>query len=172
MNFRSTARALALGTALLGLGTGLAQAQVSTTPPALLLPYQGTKEISLNGDISFNGNDTLQVGAGYGQFTDTHLEIGLQGNIFAAKHQKSDYSVGPFVNYHFPKVGSPLLPYVGVFAGYASNGGTDSASIGGQAGVKYFLNPGVAVYGQFQYNAVRHFSGQSDVVFGISTYFR
>jgi hypothetical protein len=171
MNFRSTARALTLGAALLGLGTGLAQAQSTLTTPSSLLPYKGTKEISLNGDLSFNGNDDFQIGAGYGQFTDTHLEIGLEGQFFAAKHEKSDYSIGPFVNYHFPS-GSALLPYVGIFGGYANAGGVDSASIGGQAGVKYFLNPGVAVYGQVQYDAVRRSTGQSDLVFGISTYFR
>ncbi len=156
--------------ALCSLGPA-AQAQSPVPPPTTLLPTTGTKEIGASANLSFNGDNPFAVSASYGQFITEPLEVGIQGYVAGANHTRTSTNVGGIVDYYFRQGANPLLPYVGAFAGYADNGDNHSGSVGAQAGLKYFLNPSIAVTGELQYRAVEHTSGTTDLLVGLSTFF-
>ncbi len=161
---------LALGAAL----APVAQAQVTLPSRAVLLPDMGTREINVAGSFFFDGDKPYALGGTYGYFTSPNIEIGGTATIAGANHSKTLTTVGLIGNYYFRGNGdseNPLLPYIGLFGGYSHK--EDSALSGGaQAGLKYFLNPNVAVSGEYQYRSTRHGSGTNQIVLGLSTFFR
>lgn len=166
------------GIAALGLtalsSVHAAQAQ-TTTVGDVVLPTTGTKEIGLAGNYTFNTPKSYFLQGSYGVFTSPVLELGGQIGVAGADHISTTTNVGAFADYYFrggTENASPLLPYVGITGGYINASHYNSASIGGQAGVKYFLNSNVSVNAAFDYNAARHSSGQSQLVLGLSTYLR
>ena len=170
-----TSRAFVLpalaATALLTL-PGAARAQSPVPIPATLLPTTGTREIGASADISLNGDNPYAVSALYGQFLTPPVEVGLEGTVSGARHSDTQSSVGAFADYYFRSGDDPLLPYLGVFAGYADSGhGSGDGALGVQGGVKYFLNPSIAVTAEAQYRGVANSSGQGNVVIGLSTFF-
>ncbi len=149
-----------------------ARAQGTLTPPDTLLPTAGTKEIGVAGNYSFNGDKPYVLRGSYGVFTSPTVEFGGVAEISGASHTSTASSVGAFGNYYFSSgSGSQLLPYLGLFLGY-SHVHDDSASVGGQGGVKYFFNPNIAVNVEVDYRAARHSSGTSNLILGFSTFFR
>jgi hypothetical protein len=163
--------ACALGAACLS-AMPAAQAQGTLTPPGTLLPTAGTKEIGIAGNYSFNGDKPYALQGSYGVFTSPALEFGGVGEVAGASHATTASSLGAFANYYFAGgADNPLLPYLGVFAGY-SHVHDDSASVGAQGGVKYFFNPNIALNVELNYRAARHSSGTSDLILGFSTFFR
>ncbi len=167
--------ACALGATLAASFLGAApaaRAQGTLTPPDTLLPTAGTKEIGLAGNYSFNGDKPYAVQGSYGVFTAPTVEFGGVAEISGATHATTASSIGAFGNYYFAGgAGSQLLPYLGVFVGY-SHVHDDSASVGGQGGVKYFFNPNIALNLELDYRAARHSSGTSNLILGFSTFFR
>lgn len=161
----------ALAASFLSLASA-AQAQGTSTPPGTLLPTSGTKEIGVAANYSFNGNKPYAVQGSYGVFVAPTVEFGGVAAVSGAAHSDTASSVGGFANYYFASgAENPLLPYLGVFAGY-SHVHDDSASVGGQGGVKYFFNPNIALNLEANYRAARHSSGTSNLVLGFSTFFR
>ncbi len=149
-----------------------ARAQGTLTPPDTLLPTAGTKEIGVAANYSFNGDKPYAVQGSYGVFVAPTVEFGGVAAVAGASHATTASSVGAFANYYFAGGdNNPLLPYLGVFAGY-SHVNESSASVGGQAGVKYFFNPNIALDLEANYRAARHSSGTSNLVLGFSTFFR
>lgn len=161
---------LALGASLLPA----AQAQITIPSRAILLPDTGTREINVAGSFFFDGEKPYALSGSYGYFTSPEVEFGGTAGIAGANHSKSLTTVGAFGNYYFRGgAGSenPLLPYVGIFAGYSHKEDSDG-SLGAQAGVKYFFNPNVALSGEYQYRSTRHGNGTNQIVLGLSTFFR
>ncbi len=161
---------LALGAAFLPA----AQAQVTIPSRAVLLPDTGTREINVAGSFFFDGEKPYALGGSYGYFTSPEIEFGGTASIAGANHSKSLTTVGAFGNYYFrggADSENPLLPYAGIFAGY-SHKEDSNGSLGAQAGVKYFLNPNVALSGEYQYRSTRHGNGTNQIVLGLSTFFR
>lgn len=149
-----------------------AQAQATLTPSDTLLPTAATKEIGIAGNYSFNGDKPYAFQGSYGVFTSPTVEFGGVAAISGASHSTTASSVGAFADYYFTGAAdNPLLPYLGVFAGY-SHVHDDSASVGAQGGVKYFFNPNIALNAELNYRAARHSSGTSNLVLGLSTFFR
>jgi hypothetical protein len=148
------------------------RAQGTLTPPDTLLPTAGTKEISVAGNYSFNGDKPYALQGSYGVFTAPAVEFGGVAAVAGATHTTTASSVGAFANYYFTGgAGTQLLPYLGVFAGY-THVHDDTASVGGQGGVKYFFNPNIALDVELNYRAARHSSGASNLILGFSTFFR
>lgn len=171
MKLRTLTGALALGTALVSLGAGHAQAQTVGAGPADL-PTTGTKEIGVAGSLLFTGDNPYLVQANYGVFTTPAIEIGAEGSIAGAKGAGTSSTVGARVDYHFVGT-SAALPYIGAFVGYAKpSGDSGTTSLGAQAGVKYFFNPNVAFKAELEYRSARHGDSNTALVFGLSTFFR
>lgn len=180
MALRKITRALSLTAAAICLGTVAAQAQDTLPTRGTLLPTKNTKEISLAGQLQFNNGSPYALQLGYGIFTTPAVEVGAVGTVAGASHTSTAYSVGAFADYYFRgneaiESENALLPYLGVFAGIADNGGGNSnlTSLGAQGGVKYFFNPNVALDAEVRYRSVNHGGGDNtDLILGLSTFFR
>jgi opacity protein-like surface antigen len=149
------------------------QAQVTIPTRATLLPTTNTKEINLAASIFLNNDDPYAASATYGVFTSPALELGLTGSVAGANHARTNSAIGAFADYYFRTAASatsPVLPYIGIFAGY-SHADSDSGSVGVQAGAKYFFNPNVAASLEYQYRSVNHGSGTNEILLGFSTFF-
>lgn len=167
-----------LGTCALGAALSASflatppMARAQLTPPDTLLPTAGTKEVGVAANYSFNGDKPYAVQGSYGVFIAPTVEFGGVAAISGASHSTTASSVGAFADYYFASgADNPLLPYLGVFAGY-SHVHDDSASVGAQGGVKYFFNPSIALNVEANYRAARHSSGTSNLILGFSTFFR
>ncbi len=163
----------AAGTTLLA-AIPAAQAQITLPSRAVLLPTTGTKEINVAGSLFLDGSKPYSLSGAYGRFITPQIEFGGTGSVAGAKGTKTLTTIGAFGDYYFrggADANNPLVPYVGLFAGYSHK--DDSALSGGaQAGVKYFLNPNVALTAEYQYRSTHHGNGTNQVIFGFSTFFR
>lgn len=156
--------------AVLALGSAtISRAQEPVNP---LLPIEGTREVSVSGIFQFEPDSAFNINARYGPFLSRNLQVG--GEVeFVDTNAGDTTTFGGFANYHFPSA-SQLLPYAGVFLGYAdpSSGGSRTA-YGIQGGAKYFINSTVAFFGELQY---RDYDDSSDndtgLVFGLSIFLR
>lgn len=165
-----------LGIAALGL-TALASAHPlyaqAAAADAIVLPTTGTKEIGLAGNYHFNTPKFYNLQGLYGVFVTPEIEFGGQLGVSGADGVSTTTIAGAFADYYFSgSGGSSVLPYIGITGGYAHSSGNDGSSIGGQAGIKYFLNSSVAVTAAFQYTGTRNVSGQSDFILGLSTFIK
>ena len=136
------------------------------------LPDAGTKEIDLSASITFKPNDSQNLIGRVGYFLDRNLEVGLDGAYIRIKDTSvnDSWSIGGFGNLHFPNA-SPVLPYVGVFAGISDRlRGDTAASFGLQGGAKYFLNPNVAGFAEFRWRNAQFGTDQTGVFLGLSIF--
>ena len=165
--------ACALGTSLLS-ALPAAQAQVTIPTRPELLPTVNTKEINVAGSLFLDGSKPYALSGAYGYFVSPTLEVGGTGSLAGAKGSKTLTTLGAFADYYFTggaSAATPLLPYLGVFAGYSHKEDSDG-SLGAQAGAKYFFNPNVALTGEYQYRSTRHGNGTNQIILGLSTFFR
>lgn len=164
--------ALALGAVLLSAPPA-ARAQVTLPTRAVLLPEPGTREINVAGSFFFDGTKPYALSGTYGYFVAPQVEFGGTGSVAGANHSKTLTTLGVFGDYYFRggAAATPLLPYVGLFAGYSHKDSGDG-SLGAQAGVKYFFNPNVALSGEYQYRSTHSGNGTNQIVLGLSTFFR
>mgnify|MGYP000998474051 CR=1 FL=1 len=159
--------ALAIAAALL-VGGRAAQAQTPVNP---LLPVQGTTEIFLNGDLTFEPGDSFNLDLGIGPFLNRNLQVGGILGVTDVDGGDTTWRALAFANWHFPGT-SQALPYIGVQLGYVDFGPSDSFTYGIEGGVKYFLNSNVSA------NAALRFLDYSEsgwdnefgLRFGISAY--
>lgn len=142
-----------------GLATAShAQASATTNP---LLPVQGTREVSLQGNLQFQPYDSYSVSGSYEYYLNTNLEVGGSLGYDYTKPSGSSstdtFNIGPRVDYNFTST-SATVPYVGAFFGYSHQkyaGNTNNtSSYGLQGGVKHFLNPNLAAKAELDW---RHF---------------
>jgi len=173
MNTLNLTLCAAAGTAFLAAMPAV-QAQITLPSRTVLLPTTGTKEINLAGSLFLDGSKPYSLSGTYGRFITPNIEFGGTGSVAGANHSKTVTTLGAFGDYYFrggADANNPLIPYVGLFAGYSHK--EDSALSGGaQAGVKYFLNPNVALTAEYQYRSTRRGNGTNQVIFGFSTFFR
>ncbi|MBC8141043.1 MAG: outer membrane beta-barrel protein [Armatimonadetes bacterium] len=145
------------------------------TPINPILPVKNTKEISLDGNFQFDPNNDISLNVGLGYFLSPQLEVGGQIRYANPDSGDSAYEIIGAVDYHFPSQ-SPLLPFVGVFVGYADPGGSSDTftSYGVRGGVKYFLNQNVSVNGILRYAATDQDNDESQfgLNLGLSVYLR
>jgi opacity protein-like surface antigen len=170
-----TAAGLALGTLLFAAGGNAAQAQNTLSTRTSLLPTTNTREINLAASLFLDGAKPYALSGSYGLFVSPSIEVGLTGSVAGATDTKTLTTAGVFADYYFRggeavENVQPLVPYVGVFAGYSHKEQGDG-SLGAQAGVKYFFNPNVALTGEYQYRSTRNGNGSNLVVLGLSTFF-
>lgn len=164
---------LALAGIALAAFPTLAHAQTTLPTRANLLPTKNTREINLAGTLLLNGGHPYTVSAGYGLFLSPAIEVGATGLVAGANHASTSTAVGGFADYYFTNSATatnPLLPFVGLFAGYSHNTSSD-ASLGAQGGVKYFFNPNVAGDLEYDYRSTRHGNGTNEILLGFSTFF-
>jgi opacity protein-like surface antigen len=150
-----------------------AQAQTTLPTRTTLLPTTGTREINVAGSLFLDGDKPYALSGTYGLFTSPSLEIGLTGDVAGANHSSTLTAVGGFADYYFrggASAANPLIPYLGVFAGY-SHKDDSNASLGGQVGAKYFFNPNVAASLEYQYRSTKHGNGTNEILLGFSTFF-
>jgi hypothetical protein len=101
--------------------------------------YGVTNEISVGGLVDYYTYDW-----GYG-FKYTYIIIGAQGNYHFGEILKWDKKLDPFAGLviGYESVSWSGTEYYGWSAAYGSG-----IIIGGQAGIRYFMTPNLALYGQ------------------------
>ena len=157
----------------LGLLVALAVSAIAlpaVAEAAVQLPA-GTQEASVAGNLNFNNNYDLNLNGSYGYFVKDNWEVGTNVGTSISKPNKS-VQVGAFTEYNFTN-STNWVPYVGAAAQFASlnynketgldgNLGSGSAAtarhhtnglnIKVTTGVKYFINPNVALSASVNYN--------------------
>ena len=167
MRFMSKLAAVFAVAAALVAG-GSAQAQTPVNP---LLPTQGTTEVFLNGDLTFEPSNGINIDLGIGPFLNPNLQIGGILGITDPDEGDTMFRVLGFANYHFPGA-SAALPYVGIQLGYIDFGPSDTFAYGVEGGVKYFLNQNVTANAALRYLDFSEdgLDNEFGIRFGISAY--
>ncbi|MDR3707847.1 MAG: hypothetical protein P4L33_06085 [Capsulimonadaceae bacterium] len=145
------------------------------TGQSSILPAAKTREVDALGMLQLESGHPYSLVGTYGSFTSPDVELGGTVGYFGGDNTRSQRFFGGVANYHIRQRGdladaSPLVPYLGLFAGYAING--DKAfSIGGQGGIKYFVNQNAAILCEYEYRSVKSGSNISELIFGFGTFF-
>ena len=124
----------------------------------------GTQEFGIQGIIDFDYKDDYLVtlNTSYGYFVRDNWEVGGILDINASGSAKN-YGIGAFTEYNFTNTTS-LVPYVGLAAQFVSAKAdnnpktiineqldTNAGQFKFALGLKYFINPGVAVSAEVNY---------------------
>ncbi|MEC6816016.1 outer membrane beta-barrel protein [Photobacterium toruni] len=178
----------------LGLLVAFAVMAPVAAQAAVQLPA-GTQEIGVQGNAKLGSGWDLNLNGSYGKFIKDNWELGGTATI-AAKDENDAISgkLGVFTEYNFVNT-TNWVPYVGAATelaalSYNEKTGTDSnvgkdgdswaLNIKLAAGVKYFINPNVALSAEVNYNIATddiEFSGNkakdslTNIVFGTRFYF-
>ncbi|WP_456295699.1 outer membrane beta-barrel protein [Vibrio sp. AK197] len=152
------------------LALGLAMASVSAFSQAAVMLEQGTQEVSVQGNLNLDYSDDylLVLDSTYGYFITDDWEIGGGLGINMSEHNKR-FEFGAFTEYNFTN-STDFVPYVGAAAQFATldyksghgfdgdwgsekDDGTNNALNFKMAlGLKYFVNPNVALSAEVNYN--------------------
>jgi opacity protein-like surface antigen len=145
----------------------IASAVPAVAQAAVQLP-QGTQEIGLAGNLNLNAPHKYQLNldGSYGYFIRDNWEIGGNAGVAMNKENKSA-QLGGFTEYNFTN-STNWVPFVGASAqfanvnnhgGFAVGSGSADAKHHASAvnfkvtgGVKYFINPNVALTAAVNYN--------------------
>ncbi|SJZ59833.1 outer membrane beta-barrel protein [Photobacterium toruni] len=178
----------------LGLLVAFAVMAPVAAQAAVQLPA-GTQEIGVQGNAKLGSGWDLNLNGSYGKFIKDNWELGGTATI-AAKDENDAISgkLGVFTEYNFVNT-TNWVPYVGAATelaalSYNEKTGTDgnvgkdgdswALNIKLAAGVKYFINPNVALSAEVNYNIATddiEFSGNkakdslTNIVFGTRFYF-
>ena len=138
------------------------------------LPDRGTSEIDFAATMNLEPTESQALFGRYGYFLNRNLQFGIDASFARIKsgNTAETYDAGVFANWHFPGA-SQLLPYVGLFAGFA--GGSDiasSGSWGAQGGAKYFFNPNVAGFAELRWRDLEKSDDTVGIFVGLSVFFR
>ena len=105
----------------------------------------GVQELSLGGRLNWEDNTDYSFDISYGRFVTPNWLIGANAGITGVNSDKS-YRAGVFAEYNY-LTGTKWVPFVRGGVGYARpNEGDDSAFVGLDAGVKYFMRSNLAIY--------------------------
>ncbi len=147
------------------LALGLVMASVSAFSQAAVLLDKGTQEMSIQGNLNLDYSDDYQLilDSSYGYFIMDNWEVGGTLGMNMSEHNKR-FDLGAFTEYNFTN-STDFVPYVGAAAQFANldykdgNGdadwgdGTNNALNFKMAlGLKYFVNPSVALSAEVNYN--------------------
>ena len=157
---------------------------------AVQLPA-GTQEIGVQGNAKLGSGWHADINGTYGTFVKDNWEVGGTATVRAQDaNDELSGQLGVFTEYNFVN-STNWVPYVGAAAEVGglslSNEGSDSnwgANAKFSAGVKYFINPNVAITSEVNYSIAtdKIFSGDSyssdkakdsltNIVFGTRFYF-
>ncbi|PSV19003.1 outer membrane beta-barrel protein [Photobacterium kishitanii] len=174
----------------LGLLVAFAVMAPVAAQAAVQLPA-GTQEIGVQGNAKLGSGWGLNLNGTYGTFVQDNWEVGGTATVRAQDlNDELSGQLGVFTEYNFVNT-TNWVPYVGAAVEVGglslSDNGTDSnwgANAKFAAGVKYFINPNVAITSEVNYSIAtdKIFSGASysseqaknsltNIVFGTRFYF-
>lgn len=157
---------------------------------AVQLPA-GTQELGVQGNAKLGSGWDLNLNGSYGTFVKDNWEVGGTATIRAQdKNDVFSGQFGVFTEYNFVN-STNWVPYVGGAIEVGGLSVSDSGADGNwganakfAAGVKYFINPNVAITSEVNYNIATDdifssdaYSGQkakdslTNIVFGTRFYF-
>ncbi len=128
-----------------GMMTTTAQTQGGSVDDRLPMLAAGVQELSLSGRLNWEESTAYSFDISYGRFLTSNWLVGAQAGITGVDSAK-DYRVGVFGEYNF-LTGTQWVPFVRANAGYLRpDQGDDSATLGFDAGVKYFMRSNLAIF--------------------------
>lgn len=106
----------------------------------------GVQELSLSGRLNWEDSTSYSFDIGYGRFFTQNWLLGVQAGITGINSDK-DYRLGVFGEYNF-LTGTKWVPFVRAGVGYSHpDQGDSSATLGADAGIKYFMRSNLAIFG-------------------------
>jgi hypothetical protein len=139
---------------------------------------KGTTEYDIAGNIHFDKPSTQSIQLRWAPFINQNIQWGIDFTLDHAQdaHPSTFGFVGAIANYYFRNsaMASDTLPYAGVAIGTDYGSGNNQTVWGLQAGVKHFLNPNVAIFGELDWrraNKNGFFNGRrsnTDLNFGLA----
>ncbi len=125
-----------------------AQQSTGATGDGLPMLAPGVQELSLGGRLNWEDSTAYSFNISYGRFITSNWLVGVQAGISGINSDK-DYNVGVFGEYNF-LTGTKWVPFVRAGVGYSRpHRGDNSATLGVDAGVKYFMRSNLAIFGSF-----------------------
>ena len=105
----------------------------------------GVQELSLSGRLNWETSTAYNFDISYGRFITSNWLVGVEAGITGINSDK-DYRVGVFGEYNF-LTGTKWVPFVRGGIGYTRpDQGDDSATLGLDAGIKYFMRSNLAIF--------------------------
>lgn len=105
----------------------------------------GVQELSLGGHLNWEDSTDYSFDVSYGRFVTPNWLLGASAGIAGVNSDQS-YRAGVFAEYNF-LTGTKWVPFVRSSVGYTHpDAGDDSAFVGVDAGVKYFMRSNLAVF--------------------------
>jgi len=139
-------------------------------------PIVGEHEVDVLGDYQIDTGHAYSLVGTYGDFVQPEVEVGGNVGIFGGDHTERRRYVGGIANFHLLQKdaispSSACVPYIGIFAGFATKD-TTAFSVGGQTGIKYFINQNSAVVGELLYRTVSGTDSIAELDFGFCGFWR
>jgi hypothetical protein len=105
----------------------------------------GVQELSLGGRLNWEDSTAYNFDISYGRFITSSWLVGVEAGITGINSDK-DYRLGVFGEYNF-LTGTKWVPFVRGGVGYTRpDQGDDSATLGLDAGIKYFMRSNLAIF--------------------------
>lgn len=105
----------------------------------------GVQELSLSGRLNWETATAYNFDISYGRFITSNWLVGVEAGITGINSDK-DYRLGVFGEYNF-LTGTKWVPFVRAGVGYTRpDQGDDSATLGLDAGIKYFMRSNLAIF--------------------------
>ena len=128
-----------------GMRTTTDHRQSSHVGDGLPMLAPGVQELSLGGQLNWEGSTAYSFDISYGRFITSNWLIGVQAGLTGINSNK-DYRLGVFGEYNF-LTGTQWVPFVRAGVGYSHpDQGSDSALIGVDVGIKYFMRSNLAIF--------------------------
>jgi len=106
----------------------------------------GVQELSLGGRLNWEDSTAYSFDISYGRFLTANWLVGVEAGITGINSDK-DYRLGVFGEYNF-LTGTKWVPFVRAGVGYLRpDQGDNSATLGVDVGLKYFMRSNLAIFG-------------------------
>jgi hypothetical protein len=139
--------------------TGYTRSEHGNEGGGLPMLAPGVQELSLSGRLNWEDSTAYNFDVSYGRFITSNWLIGVQAGLTGINSDK-DYSLGVFGEYNF-LTGTRWVPFVRAGVGYSHpDQGDDSAFVGVDGGIKYFMRSNLAIFASMGGDWV--ISGDSD----------
>jgi hypothetical protein len=105
----------------------------------------GVQELSLGGNLNWEDNTDYSFNMSYGRFVTPNWLLGVDVGVTGVNSSK-DYRAGVFAEYNF-LTGTKWVPFIRGGVGYSKpDNGDSGATLGLDAGIKYFMRSNLAIY--------------------------